>query len=87
MKLCYALNHGGLSEMQSLVIRQSGGRNCIVTADGGAVFHDGWASGGIEVGVIAGDDFVLDGRAVLAKLTSKVMDAIQSLETVTLEVS
>jgi len=85
-KLCYAINHGGIDETHKIIIRQSDGRNCPFIVGIGSVIHDGWASGGVEVGLIAGDDFVLDGRAALAKLTNAILEAIENLETITLEV-
>ena len=42
---------------------------------------------GLQLGRIAGDDFILDGRAVLATLINDMRDAIDSLETITLEVA
>jgi hypothetical protein len=41
---------------------------------------------GLQVGKIAGDDFVLDGRACLATLINQIRDAIDSLEKITLEI-
>ncbi len=85
-KLCYAMNHGGVDDTHKIIIRQSDGRNCPFIVGIGSVIHDGWASGGIEVGMIAGDDFIADGRAALAKLVNAILEAIDNLETVTLEV-
>lgn len=42
---------------------------------------------GLQVGKIAGDDFVIDGRATLAKLINDLRDAIDSMETITIEVA
>ena len=41
---------------------------------------------GLQIGSIAGDDFVLDGRATLARLINLMRDAVDALEKITLEI-
>jgi len=41
---------------------------------------------GLQIGKIAGDDYVIDGRASLATLINQMRDAIDALEKVTLEI-
>jgi hypothetical protein len=41
---------------------------------------------GLQLGKIAGDDFVLDGRACLATLINQMRDAVDNLEKITLEI-
>ena len=48
--------------------------------------HDGSLTGGLEVGTLCGDDFVLNGRAAVAKLVNKLDEAIDNMESITLEV-
>lgn len=48
--------------------------------------HDGTLSGGLEIGTLCGDDFVLNGRAAVAKLVNKLDEAIDNLESIVLEV-
>lgn len=85
-KLCYAINHGGIDDTHKIILRQSDGRVYPFIVGTGCAIHDGWAIGGIEIGSIAGDDFILDGRASAASLLNQVNAAIDNLETVTLEV-
>jgi hypothetical protein len=41
---------------------------------------------GLQVGKIAGDDYVMEGRACLAKLINQIRDAADSMEKITLEI-
>ena len=86
-KLCFAINHGNLDETYKVALRRCNSVECVVVIGSGVCFHDSTDDNGIEVGLFAGDDFLIDGRAALAKLHNKVQSAIDNLETVTLEIA
>ena len=62
------------------------GQTLPVIAGTSISFHDGLLDGGIEIGSIHGDDFVLNGRPTLARMVNLLTLAIDNLETIRLEV-
>ena len=84
---CYCVGHNALSEdiSYNVVLKSELGDIIPVIVGAGMEITD-QPGDGLQVGKIAGDDFVIDGRACLSTLINSIRDAIDSMEIVTLEV-
>jgi hypothetical protein len=84
---CYCMGHEYLGEdKQYAVVLKSEMGDLAPFIVGTAMKITDEPGEGLQVGKIAGDDFVLDGRACLATLINQIREAIDNLEKITLEI-
>jgi len=86
-KYCYCIGHDYLGEdkVYSVVLKSEMG-DLFPFIVGTAMKITDEPGDGLQLGKIAGDDFVLDGRACLATLINEIRNAIDSMEKITLEI-
>jgi len=86
-KFCYCVGHEYLGEdkVYGVVLKSEFGDIHPFIVGTAMVITDE-PGDGLQLGKIAGDDYVIDGRASLATLINQIRDAIDNLEKITLEI-
>ena len=84
---CYCIGHEYLGEdkVYSVTLKSEFG-DLMPFIVGTAMVITDEPGDGLQVGKIAADDCVIDGRACLAKLINQIRDAADSMEKITLEI-